>query len=451
MAIMTATTKRQITLLALLAFTACLAGCQNAPSDTTQARHGTTAADDRSQTAGARQGAQANGQTQRIGQLETVATFNGAMPTGVTVSHDGRIFVNFPRWGDDVPFTVAELKDGNPVAFPSAEFNQYDPNHVAERLVSVQSVVVDPANRLWILDTGSLHLGPAVPGGPKLVGVDLKTNQVFKTISFPSDVALPTTYLNDVRFDLRKGAGGIAYITDSGAEGPNGIVVADLESGRSWRRLTGHPSVKATPQFAPRIEGDPLVMQPLMNRPVPGTATYMTMGSDGIALSADGTRLFYTPLASHHLYSVSTDALVNEQTPDADVQKTIVDHGDRGYASDGLACDSSGRLYLTDYEHNAIHRRPTDSTGMVTSNREGRANGVGAGRVVDEVIAQDSRMIWPDTMSVAADGYLYFTANQLDRQKQFNEGKDLRQKPYYLFRVKIDAMPVMLSKQGQLK
>ena len=104
-------------------------------------------------------------------------------------------------------------------------------------------------------------------------------------------------------------------------------------------------------------------MQPLMNRPVPGTATYMTMGSDGIALSADGTRLFYTPLASHHLYSVSTDALANEQTPDAEVQKTIVDHGDRGYASDGLACDSSGRLYLTDYEHNAIHRRPTDSTG----------------------------------------------------------------------------------------
>src|SRR5690349_8594855 len=151
------------------------------------------------------------------GHYTVVARLWGAMPTGVTVSRHGRIFVNFPRWGDDVPFTVAELKDGKSVAYPSAEFNQYDPNHVAERLVSVQSVVVDPANRLWILDTGSLHLGPTVPGGPKLVGVDLKSNQVFMTISFPSDVALPTTYLNDVRFDLRKGAGGIAYITDSGA------------------------------------------------------------------------------------------------------------------------------------------------------------------------------------------------------------------------------------------
>jgi sugar lactone lactonase YvrE len=447
-------TKRQVAMLALLAITGWLAGCQ-VDHDATPARQaGTTAANDRGgQAAAARQGAGANGRTQRIGNIETVATFDGPMPTGVTVSHDGRVFVNFPRWGDTVEYTVAELKDGKPVAYPNAEINQYDQDRVAERLVSVQSVVVDPANRLWILDTGSLHMGPAVPGGPKLVGVDLKTNQVFKTISFPSDVALPTTYLNDIRFDLRKGGGGggIAYITDSGAEGPNGIVVVDLQSGHSWRRLTGHPSVKATPQFAPRIEGDPLVTQPLMNRPVPGTATSMTIGSDGITLSADGTRLFYTPLASHHLYSVSTDVLANEQTPDTEVQKTIVDHGDRGYASDGLECDSKGRLYLTDYEHNAIHRRPTDSTGEVTTNREGRAVGVGAGRVVDDIVAQDPRMIWPDTMSIGTDGYLYFTANQLDRQKQFNEGRDVRQKPYSLFRIKIDAMPVLLSNQGQLK
>jgi sugar lactone lactonase YvrE len=54
-------------------------------------------------------------------------------------------------------------------------------------------------------------------------------------------------------------------------------------------------------------------------------------------------------------------------------------------------------------------------------------------------------MIWPDTMCVANDGYLYFTANQLDRQMRFNEGQDLRQKPYYLFRAKIDARPVSLG------
>ena len=32
-----------------------------------------------------------------LGKIELVATFDGPMPTGVTVSHTGRIFVNFPR------------------------------------------------------------------------------------------------------------------------------------------------------------------------------------------------------------------------------------------------------------------------------------------------------------------------------------------------------------------
>jgi hypothetical protein len=50
------------------------------------------------------------------GKLEVVATFDGPMPTGVTVSHKGRIFVNFPRWGDAVTYTVAEVKDGKPSA-----------------------------------------------------------------------------------------------------------------------------------------------------------------------------------------------------------------------------------------------------------------------------------------------------------------------------------------------
>jgi sugar lactone lactonase YvrE len=49
-----------------------------------------------------------------------------------------------------------------------------------------------------------------------MVGIDLKTNQVFKTFIFPEDVALKNTYLNDVRFDLKRGTEGFAFITDSG-------------------------------------------------------------------------------------------------------------------------------------------------------------------------------------------------------------------------------------------
>ena len=80
-----------------------------------------------------------------LGALEPVAFFNGAMPTGVTVSHKGRIFVNFPKWGDDVKFTVSEILGGQPVAYPDQSLNETDQEDQASTLVSVQSVVVDPA------------------------------------------------------------------------------------------------------------------------------------------------------------------------------------------------------------------------------------------------------------------------------------------------------------------
>jgi sugar lactone lactonase YvrE len=341
------------------------------------------------------------------------------MPTGVTVSRKGRVFVNFPRWGDKVDFTVAEMKDGKPVAYPGAEFNHLDKDRPAECLVSVQSVVVDPDDRLWLLDTGSVELGPTLPGGAKLVGVDLKTNKVFKTISFPEEVALKTTYLNDVRFDLGRGKGGVAYITDSSSNGPNGLIVVDLATGKGGRRLHDHPSTKADKNFLPIVEG-----RPLMNRPPGGKPTHMTFGSDGIALSHDGKHLYYCPLSTRRLYRVRTDALVDEKASDEEMAKAVEDLGDRGFASDGLESDDKGRLYLTDYEHNGILRRGADGSY--------------------ETLVHDPRVLWPDTLSLAADGYLYFTANQLHRQAQFHGGKDLRRKPYALFRVKVDAGPVLL-------
>jgi sugar lactone lactonase YvrE len=180
-----------------------------------------------------------------LGVLEPVVYFNGAMPTGVTVSRQGRIFVNFPKWGDDVPFTVAEIHGRKAKAYPNVSMYQTTLANQAGALVSVQSVVVDPADRLWILDTGSPLFQPTKHGGPKLVCIDLKTDRVRKSIILPQDVALPTTYLNDVRFDLRRNSEGIAFITDSSQTGRNGIIVVDLGTGESWRRLHDHPSTKA--------------------------------------------------------------------------------------------------------------------------------------------------------------------------------------------------------------
>jgi sugar lactone lactonase YvrE len=361
-----------------------------------------------------------------LGVLELVAYFNGAMPTGVTVSHKGRIFVNFPRWGDEVSFTVAEVRDGKAIAYPDEAMNQTDPHDPAAdagALVSVQSVVVDPADRLWILDTGSPMFQPTKYGGPKLLCVDLKANQVIKKILFPQNVALPTTYLNDVRFDLQRGKEGIAYITDSAQNGPNGIIVVDLASGESWRRLNDHPSTKVEDlrTFLPIVEGRPFLVRQQEDG---STKLAANMGSDGIAISATGEWLYYCPLASRRLYSVSTEALSNRSVDDQFVSRTVKDEGDKGGASDGLESDAEGRIYVTNYEHNSIMRRNPNGEW--------------------ETIVHDPRLLWPDTLSLASDGYLYVTANQLHRQARFHNGSDMRRKPYTLFLIKVNAKPVLL-------
>ncbi len=61
-----------------------------------------------------------------------------------------------------------------------------------------------------------------------------------------------------------------------------------------------------------------------------------------------------------------------------------------------------------------------------------------------KTIAHDARILWTDALSVAPDGYPYFIASQLHRQPQVDQGKDLREKPYALFRVKVEAGRVPL-------
>ncbi len=58
------------------------------------------------------------------GNLTQIASFAHQV-TGITVSRDGRMFVNFPRWSEDAPVSVAELKDGKPVAYPNDDWNSW--------------------------------------------------------------------------------------------------------------------------------------------------------------------------------------------------------------------------------------------------------------------------------------------------------------------------------------
>ncbi|GAX44103.1 major royal jelly protein [Tolypothrix sp. NIES-4075] len=129
-----------------------------------------------------------------IGNLELVTLFDEPMPIGVVVCKKGRIFISYPRLVDDIDFTVAELKqpnqrNGHRVCYPNAEIHRQDGAPPSERLLSVQGMTLDARDRLWLLDHAKIKQNPVPAGAPKLVGVDLETNQTFQKIIFPEAIA----------------------------------------------------------------------------------------------------------------------------------------------------------------------------------------------------------------------------------------------------------------------
>ena len=263
-------------------------------------------------------------------ELQEVAQFPTTQVTGVTVSKTGRVFVNFPDWGDEHPMSVAEIIDGQPKPFPNAEWNTK--GNPQSTFICVQSVVVDANDDLWVLDPASPKMQGVTKGGPKLVKIDLKTNHrhaddpVRRAISRAAK-----SYLNDVRVDVNSNT---AFITDSGK---GGIVVVDLNTGKARRLLDGDDSVAAEKGLKLAVNGRELYDAQKKSPP--------QMNSDGIALTSDGY-LYYHALTGHTLYRI------RERLPERredEVERTEIE--DRKHGPDARArrhARSGGQQRLPD-------------------------------------------------------------------------------------------------------
>ncbi|HSO23444.1 MAG TPA: L-dopachrome tautomerase-related protein, partial [Chondromyces sp.] len=215
--------------------------------------------------------------------------------TGVAVTREGRVFVNFPRWSPEVPVSVAELQaDGALAAFPDQGWNAWSPGSDPTSVwVCVQSVVADGEGSLWVLDPANPGFAGVVPGGPKLVEIDIPTGAIIQTIRFDNTVAPSESYLNDVRLDHLHAT---AYITDSGL---GALVVVNLATGASRRVLADHPSTKAEDTVLV-IGGEPWL------RP-DGSAPQVH--ADGIAYDRARDLVYFQALTGRTLYRISGAAL----------------------------------------------------------------------------------------------------------------------------------------------
>ncbi|MGD8307113.1 MAG: L-dopachrome tautomerase-related protein [Ignavibacteria bacterium] len=289
--------------------------------------------------------------------------------TGVAVSHEGRMFVNFPRWSQ-IPFSVCEVIDGQPVQYPDEEWNTWNETTDPENhFVCIQSVYVDRENFLWILDPGTVNW-KVVEGGAKLLKVDLQTDSIIQIIYFNESIASGQSYLNDVRVDTELG---YAYITDSGI---GAIVVVNLLNGESRKLLDQHSSTKAEQSTIT----------------VNGRSVEFTVHSDGLALSNNREYLYYKALSGKSLFRIKTGVL-----RDFSLSPTKIGEAAE-FVIETMPCDAiefapDDYLYITSVEDNAIYRYLPDEKL--------------------ELVIRDEKLTWPDSFAITPDGKIYVTTSRI--------------------------------------
>ena len=347
-----------------------------------------------------------------LAKLEKVATFDHQV-TGVAVSRDGRIFVNFPRWTEDSPVSVAEVKAGKLVPYPDEAWNGWrnaakDKITPGDHWVCVQSVVAN-GNSLWVLDPAAPALEKIVKGGPKLVQVDLATNKVVRTYPFSEQVAPEGTYLNDIRFSPD---GEWGYLTDSGR---GALLTINLKSGEVRRMLDGVSSTVAEKGVVVRTDGRELRrpdgVQPVFN-------------ADGLALSLDGVTLYWQAISSRTLYAIPTAALRDAGLSPADLEAKVTKAGATVLA-DALWMSSNGQLFVTSVEDNSVRLRGPDGTLAP--------------------VVQDAKLRWPDSLAEGPDGRIYVTASHIMDSPWFHQAGWV-DKNFALFAFKPSEQTTSVSK-----
>ncbi|MET8324283.1 L-dopachrome tautomerase-related protein [Micromonospora sp. NPDC005189] len=322
--------------------------------------------------------------------------------TGVTFLR-GRVFLSYPSADRPGVQVVEALPDGGRKPYPDAAWNEADQSPDGA-FVHVNGLRAGPDGRLWIIDSGAPQIGgQQVPGGARLIVVHPDGDRVDRVYHLDEAVH-PTSYVDDVRFN-----GAIAYLTDAGAPG---LIVLELESGRSRRVLDGHPSTV----------GGPLVADGRALRDPGGAEVHMH--ADQLEVSPDGRWLYYQP-ASGGMSRIATRWL-DDPSVSTDEMARRVERWCDTPSTGGTAIDATGTIYLSDVERRRVLALAPD-------------------RSVRTLVA-DPRLAWVDAMWLDADAQLWMPAAQLHLTAGLNGGQSAVDYPVQIYRMPVDADPPPLDR-----
>ena len=310
----------------------------------------------------------------------------------IAITPDNRIILSLHQFYEP-EFRVVELtEDGTTVPFPNAAWASA-PDAQGIGLQGVLGLRADADGVVWLLDNG---IGGAV--APRVVAWDTEANALYRIIHLPPPVTVESSFANDLAIDSRHGQ---VIIADTAAESP-ALIVVDVDTGLARRVLADHPSMRA--------EDVDMVVEGAVVAPGGEPAR---IPINPITIDAESTWVYYGAMNGTALYRIPTAALADPDLDDAALAETIERYGDKP-VSDGITMDDAGNVYITDLGADAI--------GAV------RPDGSYA------VLFQDARLSWPDGMSVAPDGSIYVTVNQLHRSAPLAGGEDRSEPPYLLIR-----------------
>ena len=315
----------------------------------------------------------------------------------VAVSSTGRVFFTVHPESRPGGNKLLEYVNGASVPFPSLQMQ-------AELFDTPLGLVIDKYDRLWVIDHGNHGMH-----SPHIVAIDLVIGDVIRNQVLDKSIAPTGSILQDLQVSAD---GNTIVIADTSfwRKSP-ALIVYDIETGDARRVLENHESVQAENYRIRTPDRDMMFL---------GGLVALRGGVDGIALGPEW--LYYGALNGSGLYRVRLKDLRNQSLPAPQLNSRVERFSDKPL-SDGFSIDSSGGVYITDVEHNAIFRAGPDRS-LTT-------------------LLHSPEIRWPDALSFGPDGYLYVADSALPELILQSNEHIQSHAPFKIFRFKpgFDGVP----------
>ncbi|XP_023015262.2 L-dopachrome tautomerase yellow [Leptinotarsa decemlineata] len=225
------------------------------------------------------------------------------LPVGIEIWND-KMFISVPRWMEGIPATLnyvpLNIPVKNPRLIPYPDWESNELGNCEKGLSTVYRIKADKCDRLWVLDTGTFGIENTTQNPcPYALNVfDLRTNQRLRRYELRPEDTNTNTFIANIAVDLGDTCDdAFAYMSD---ELGYGLIAYSFRENKSWRFTHSY--------FLP----DPLRGDYTIDKL---NFQWGEEGIFGMSLTppkADGFKLLYfSPLASHREFVVSTQTLRN--------------------------------------------------------------------------------------------------------------------------------------------